>query len=290
MTITTAEVVSAFRSSAHLNFKIFREVFGVISMEISPAANSPLSLYDDEGRPSNLHIPLDAIIGLLTFFNGEWDAVKQHLIGQMLNGYREPLVLVDIGANVGFFSRQCANKFPQINKFYCYEPNPRNFNLLVRNLAALKGVECRNCGISSVAGEMEFFLDPDNHGNFSLNENAMPAGYSKTYVDMVDGRAIQEELLRDNDSDFIYKSDTQGHDQVIATTFDLEFWKRVRVAILELWRIPGLAYDKSKFISIVSSFPNRRFEKNLEVNVTASEILQYLDSADGEFDDLLLWR
>ena len=52
-----------------------------------------------------------------------------------------PALIVDIGANIGMFSKMCAVTFPQ-TKIYAYEPNPDAFKWLERN--------SQNCGIIPV--------------------------------------------------------------------------------------------------------------------------------------------
>ena len=43
--------------------------------------------------------------------------------------------------------------------------------------------------LSNEAGKMEFYLDPTNNGNFSLNVDAMPPNYFKTSIETRDAAA-----------------------------------------------------------------------------------------------------
>lgn len=290
MQLSLNEILAAFNGSLPLNLNILRELHGVQSIELSPDAASPLHLTDSAGAPRTLFLPVDAVIGATTLRNKRWDPNKQTALANMLTGASEDLTLIDVGANVGLFTRQSLNRIPQIKKAYCYEPNVLNFKLLSRNLGSLPSVLLHNYGLSDVAGSLDFHLDPGNAGNYSLNKSAMPANYRSTKVDVKEAHAEGLRWLEENDGRFIYKSDTQGFDEVISTSLDITFWARVKAGIFELWRLPGKEYDPDKFSAVLDSFPNKVFEKAPKSNVSTKQVLAYLDGTDMQYDDLYAWR
>lgn len=291
MPIEMNEVIAAFRGSLPLNFKVLREFYQAQSLELSPAADSSLHLTDDAQQPVPLFLPLDSIIGSLTLLNRTWDPFKQNFIEHVTQGHVGALTLLDVGANVGLFSRQCLRRFPNIARAYCYEPNPQNFRLLGRNLAGLARVRLNNFGLSDEEGLLDFHLDPDNVGNYSLSRSAMPANYRTIQVKIEHANKEKERWLRENDGYFIYKSDTQGYDEVISTSFDIDFWSRVKCGSFELWRLPGKkAYDVDKFVRILDAFPAKVFESKPTQPVTSAEVLKFLEGTDQNYDDLLFWR
>src|SRR6476619_3366518 len=82
--------------------------------------------------------------------------------------------LVDVGANIGLFSRQLERLSNGIERILCVEPEPNNFNALAYNLAALGNrATLFKLALGSADGEFEFFRDAENIGNYSLNPDAM---------------------------------------------------------------------------------------------------------------------
>ncbi len=71
-------------------------------------------------------------------------------------------VIVDIGANVGFFSLFMAAQMPG-SKILAFEPLPANFGHLQRHfqLNADKGLICQNKAIAGTKGTVELYFNPD---------------------------------------------------------------------------------------------------------------------------------
>lgn len=290
MPITSSDLRAAFLGAIPLNLKILREQYGCVSIDLTPGAGSPLFLRDDNGAPMTLSIRTDAVMGLATLINGAWDPVKQEYLDRMLAGHERDLTLVDVGANVGLFSRQCLGRFPRITRVHCYEPDPLNFRLLTRNLGPLQRVGLNAFGLSDEEGFLDFFIDPDNAGNLSLNRNAMPERHEATRVAIRNAGAEVPGWIGHDRQAIVYKSDTQGLDETIACAIDPDFWQHVKVGIFELWRLPGKRYDHDRFAKILDAFPNKIFEKDPKTNLSSTKILRYLDGSDREFDDLYVWR
>lgn len=57
-----------------------------------------------------------------------------------LNEIQEGSVIIDIGANIGYFSLLGASKVGDIGKVFAFEPEPNNYKLLVKNIK-LNGYE-----------------------------------------------------------------------------------------------------------------------------------------------------
>ena len=82
--------------------------------------------------------------------------------------------IVDCGANIGLFAIHAGLLFPNA-KLVCYEPEPRNFELLQINLEA-NGIlaDCRKCGVWSSAINGFFHPAESFNGHISLNPSAYP--------------------------------------------------------------------------------------------------------------------
>lgn len=78
--------------------------------------------------------------------------------------------IIDIGANIGWYSLYFAKNYPSV-KVFSFEPIPSSYAYLQRNIA-LNGVGDRvtafNYGLSDTSGVMEFFISPASGTNASL--------------------------------------------------------------------------------------------------------------------------
>ena len=61
--------------------------------------------------------------------------------------------MIDIGANIGIFARPSAEQFERV---ICFEPVPKIFEVLQKNLESYSNVELHNVGISNQAQTVKF--------------------------------------------------------------------------------------------------------------------------------------
>ena len=86
----------------------------------------------------------------------------------------------------------------------------------------------------------------------------------------------------------VWKSDTQGHDELIISRTPIEIWSRLDAAIVELWRIRKPAFDRAAFAERLDSFVNKSI--GLAAPCSTADVLAYLESEDWDHADLYLWR
>ena len=77
--------------------------------------------------------------------------------------------IIDIGAHVGSFCIPAAMKYRN-SKIYAFEPEPENYNLLVKNIKLndVVNVEPRKLAVAASAGLGNLFVDPYNSTGHSL--------------------------------------------------------------------------------------------------------------------------
>jgi FkbM family methyltransferase len=155
-------------------------------------------------------------------------------------------VLGDVGANIGLFSRQMFNAVSCIGKVYSFEPEATNFALLAFNLAGYGDhIRIFNAAVTDATAEGQLFMDEENSGNYSILQDAMRAEARVQMIRTLAASEISEQVLGElGTARIIWKSDTQGYDEWIATLFPDAFWSKVDVAMFELWRI-----NRSRLIS-----------------------------------------
>ncbi len=201
----------------------------------------------------------------------------------------ETYVLLDIGANIGLFTRQVLNAFPNITVAHCVEPDPANHRALRANLSGVKGavVFTHQVALGPESGTTTFFRDTENCGNNSVHADAMrdrPFVQSSTFIAAA-GPWLTENLL--GKEPVIWKSDTQGNDEAIVAVTPWPLWRRVQVAVIELWRIQTPVNWVPDFLERVADMPYRRLGTK---DVSTDDVARYLASEDWTFEDLYLWR
>jgi FkbM family methyltransferase len=203
-------------------------------------------------------------------------------------------LLLDIGANIGLFARQMINLFPSIESVACVEPDPTNYSALRFNMTRPHShprIRLQNAALGPDDGMMTLYRDLSNIGNYSLNKSAMPrrpgALYDEAQVPVVSVAKWMEENASVSDT-ILWKSDTQGYDELIISEVPWPLWRRVDVAIAELFRIDKPNFSMSEFKAKIDDFPHRSVDRKTEVS--SSFVIDYLQSNDMGYCDLYMWR
>jgi FkbM family methyltransferase len=300
MAIEMNDLIQAFEGSFTLNLKLMHDVYGVQTIESIPRPGSLLSCMNEDGNGyAPIRTNCDPSVAPNVLLVCAWEPHHIELV-QKLSAPIGDFKLIDVGANVGLFSRQCLAGLKNCVEVFAYEPDPTNFRHLVFNLQSFPQARCNMVALSDSAGSAQFYLDPNNTANYSLNASAMPKEHKVEMVRCVDTLA-ESRLWLKNRRPLFYKSDTQGLDEKIVTLMDLAFWDNVFGGILELWRIKKPDFDREKFKAFLDRYPNRAFIRtftsditafiaNMDNRLSASDVLNYLASTDGTFEDLAFWR
>jgi FkbM family methyltransferase len=208
----------------------------------------------------------------------------------------DPITLVDIGANVGLFSRQVLIAIPAVATVFAYEPEPRNFEFMAHNLAPFgTKVKAARAAISNCAGTVEFYLDPTNSANNSIAINAMPSVfYRKITVEARDA-AIESSAWMNAGARIFYKSDTEGFDELIAIAVGANVWPHIFAGLIEIWNIHKPPFDRAAFAGVLDRFPQKVFLANRdtrvsEISVSTGDVLRYINSGNRLHRDLAFWR
>ncbi len=242
-----------------------------------------------QGDAETLELPLDRVIAPWVLDHGCWQMEELDFV--VAHAPRQPLILFDIGANVGLMTRQLMHALPGIVGAVCYEPHPLHFTVLARNLAHLQHCHLVQAAAAAAAGQLSFYEDMHNSGNYSLNIDAMRGReYRTSIVECV--RAHDAEFLNRLSPEtaqlpIIWKSDTQGFDEIIMTSLSDEFWSRVPVAVMEISRVKRPQFDALRLSNILELFPVRRFG-NCPERLSVEDVLQYAEGSDALQKDLLL--
>ncbi len=272
MPITQEDLTLFFTHSLPFQLKTLNQKYSVRSIEMMPSRDSPLYLEVD-GRPLPLFVPLCVDMGITVLRSQRYGYDRIEFIKARTQRLGTGLVSVDIGANVGLYTRQCLSAMPYIARHYLYEPHPGNFEQLEKNLKGQPTVVLNKAGLGPEAGVFTLYLDPDTCGNYSQNAHAVPAGAGSCDVEIRSVLGEQERFLSEG-APILYRSDTRGSDEAIATAFDPAFWRSVAVGSIGLLNVADKAYDVDRFATLLDGFDHRVLASNPGATVSTGDVIR----------------
>lgn len=151
---------------------------------------------------------------------------------------RPGMTVLDVGANFGYFTLLAARAVGAKGTVHAFEPEPGNFALLEKNIAAngyADRVHAHRIALSDAASRAELFTDPANLGNPSLASKNVPAGSGSVIVDVQRLDSFLDGLGSARPRVDLLKMDTQGYEpRVIAGAHQLIERDRPWL-LLEIW-------------------------------------------------------
>jgi FkbM family methyltransferase len=252
-------------SSAHLN---------VSGLQLRLAPESPLYR---AGGGETVEFPLDEVLAPFVLDHGQWQT--EELAFFEAHVAQQASVLVDVGANVGFITRQVMHRLPRVVAAVCFEPHPGNFTYLK---------------LGRQNGELLFYEETNNAGNYSLNIDAMRGKDYRTSAVKCIAASEQAILAALSEAQralpVIWKSDTQGYDEIIMTALPDSFWNRVQCGVMEITRIERPPFDQDRLGSILKGFEVLRFGDDVARNLAVDEVLEFAGGGDYRHRDLFFAR
>jgi FkbM family methyltransferase len=130
----------------------------------------------------------------------------QHLLSN-----NNPVVIFDVGANVGQSTKELKSYFPK-SKVYCFEPNPSIFDSLQENVGKLGDIFTYNFALGAKACRADFLENID-----STMSSFLELG-SEGWGNIIRKRSIEVRTIDDMVEELgiqridILKTDTQGYD------------------------------------------------------------------------------
>lgn len=211
---------------------------------------------------------------------------------------RGPFVLVDIGANVGLFSRQALIALPGVTHVFAYEPDLKSWGAAKANLDPWADkVTLLNYAVGEATGPKVLHREVTNSGNYSFLPSAMGEfEHDETVVHALDIRDEMHHWI-ERKLPVLYKSDTQGYDEILASLLPLAFWRNiVFAAVFEVWRITGKPEAKW-FVDVLKCFPHHRLlnvwhgaDRAPGQDMTVDGVMTWLaEPNDYVGEDLAVW-
>ncbi len=178
----------------------FKYLFGNFTKVKLPSYKTYLSL-----RKNSTDFKVFEQIFLNNEYNINWD--------------KKSKVVIDGGANTGFFSVKIKNELPDV-KIICIEPDKENFEMMQKNLADYTNVFYENCGIWSNDTKLKVYdkynlgkwgmvveEDIDNGTIKAISINTILSKFNIDYIDVLklDIESSEKELFSKNYENWLPK-------------------------------------------------------------------------------------
>lgn len=137
--------------------------------------------------------------------NGIYEPTETNLVESLI---KEGDTVIDIGANIGYYTLKFAKKVGENGKVYAFEPDPKNFEILKKNvdLNGYKNIYLFQVALSNRIGDDLLFLNDENHGDHQLYRSEETRKQVKVKTETLD-KFVENEIIKK--IDFI-KMDIQG--------------------------------------------------------------------------------
>ncbi len=92
-------------------------------------------------------------------------------------------VVLDLGANLGYFSLLARTLVGPEGKVFAFDPEPKNYEYLKKNIALNKfsdNVEAHQLALSNKAGFVDLFICPYDSGHHTINQKEGITAYKET--------------------------------------------------------------------------------------------------------------
>ncbi|MFZ2152705.1 MAG: FkbM family methyltransferase [Microgenomates group bacterium] len=134
---------------------------------------------------------------------GKYEEYETKLMLSQLNNNS---VVVDVGANIGYYTLLLSQKCKMV---YAFEPDKKCFEILKKNVEKnnLGNVKLFNIGISDKEEKKYLIRDEDNLGNSKINPSKSP--FNKGDLQPANCERLDDILINEHKIDLI-KIDTQG--------------------------------------------------------------------------------
>ena len=144
-------------------------------------------------------------------------------------------VVIDVGANIGYFTLLFSHLAGEGGKVYAFEPDPKNHELLLKNLDVNKvgNTTAVKKALSNKTGKTKLFLDQLNLGDMSMAAGNIdnPAGFLEVETITLDEYLAGEQEKR---VDFI-KIDVQGAEALVIEGAEKTIKTAKPKILLEFW-------------------------------------------------------
>ncbi len=156
---------------------------------------------------------------------------------QLFKTFLKPgMVVIDIGANIGYYTLIAAQAVGKQGKVYSFEPEPKNYELLTKNIQVNKFENTHPIqkALSNKSGKIKLYLDENNLGNPSISKNNIPEEKGFVEVETLTLDSFFQNKIKNIDLDII-KIDVQGAEGLVLEGSENILKKNNLKIFMEFW-------------------------------------------------------
>jgi len=186
-------------------FKLFKFVYMIVApKEPYPIVVEQNKMYLDFRDEDFFH---------LSFLTNKNEKREVELVKKIV---KPGMVFVDIGAHIGYYTLIAAKLVRDEGKVYSFEPEARNFDLLIKNIRAnnYTNVIPFKKAVSNKTGETNFFVNKDHSRGHSFAQSQVLGKSNSIRVETITLDNFFNSGLVSDKVDFI-KIDTEGAEGLI---------------------------------------------------------------------------
>lgn len=146
---------------------------------------------------------LDEADSLLLSVNNIYEEFETKLVKELI---KEGDVVLDIGANIGYYTVQFAKKVGPTGSVIAFEPDPINFAILKKNIEVngFTNVELHNIAVSDTKGILKLFINESNRGDNRMYDSQDSRNAIEVPTEQID------EVMKSKPTVNFIKMDIQG--------------------------------------------------------------------------------
>ena len=236
-------------------------------------------------KNTKIQTRIDQIITPNILKKGKWDYFIIKFICKYIKNKTNQFSFIDLGSNIGLVTKQLYLKKPNIKNFHCIEPEKENYNILLNNLDSFKNVYTYNCALTNQeSGIKKMYLNKNNFGDFSLLKK-----YNKTntYINTLNASSFFNKIISKHKiNKIIYKSDTQGFDEMIVLSLSKKILDKIDMMILEISNFNYLKKNILQFFALIENYDVKENDIGKKID---KEQIKKMISDEVEFN-LLLYK
>ena len=236
-------------------------------------------------KNTKIQTRIDQIITPNILKKGKWDYFIIKFIYKYIKNKTNQFSFIDLGSNIGLITRQLYLKKPDIKNFHCIEPEKENYNILLNNLDSIKNVYTYNYALTNQeSGIKKMYLNKNNFGDFSLLKNSNKA---TTYINTLNASSFFNKIISKHKiNKIIYKSDTQGFDEMIVLSLSKKILDKIDMMILEISNFNYLKKNILQFYALIENYDVKENDIGKKID---KEQIKKMISDEVEFN-LLLYK
>ena len=202
---------------------------------------------------------------------------------------KQGMIVVDIGAHIGYFTLLAAKLVGEKGKVFAFEPDPDNYSLLIRNINVNghdNAIPIQKA-VSNKTGQVRLFLDGCSPSCHSLYENHSQRG---KFVN-VDSITLDEFFEEDSQIDFI-KMDIEGAEMAALQGMDNLIKKSGNLKLVTEFNpnfLERAGYSPGEFLGKLTEYGFKLYDINEEKNAVepCNADLLLKTYTGGKFTNLL---